>query len=241
MSDLSHLPSFYGNEMSIENLDGIMAFAFSKKDLEEARSLYASKWFDYRFIHPGHSLYLYCHFYGEAIERWRSKFGVSPYYRLDHLKNPVWRLKSVNGKQEYILSTTGTRTSWLRGVMFADHYGIPYNKWIDWCFQYAFDCNWQKMPLPGHLYGDKVVMYILARWREDRDAMVTVPADPRFLAANYVGHPWQDQCQDWLLETIATRTRPEYALRNFLYNEPLLTEERARAKLGDDIVQKALL
>ncbi|UDF05081.1 hypothetical protein [Asticcacaulis sp. AND118] len=240
MSDLQHLPHFDGIDMPRDRLDGLVAFAFGQKDLEDARSLFASKWYDYRFLHLGHSVYLFCHYYGEAIERWRSKFGVSPYFKLDHIRHPIWRCKRNQGKVEYSLTPDRTRTAWLRAVMFADHYGIPYDKWVEWSFQYAFQCNWQRMPLPGHLYGDKLVMFIKAKWEADQQSLMTVPLDPRYLAVNYAGHAYQDDCQNWLMSIIAGRPRPEIPLRNFLRHEPLISEAKARAKFGDYIVDMAL-
>jgi hypothetical protein len=240
MSDLAYLPDFSGKEIPADRLDGIMAFAFSRGDLDDARSLFSTKWFDYRFIHPGHSLYLFCHYYAEAVERWRSKFGLNTYFRTQQLTNPIWRARAIGSKVEYTLTPNRVRTCWLRAVMFADQYGIPYDRWIEWAFEYAFEFNWEKIPMPGQLYSDKMVSYILKRWEEAKDAMLCVPKDPRFLSENYQGHPWQNECQDFFLKQIVCRANPVIALRNFLINEPVITEARARAALGDHNVDRAL-
>ncbi len=235
-NDLDYLPTFRGQEFRPEQLDALLAFAYSKNDLEDARPLFASKWWDYRYVHLGYSLFLFAHHYGQAAERWRSKFGINAYAKLDHLYHPVWRRRG----KEVSLAPDAARTGWLRATMTADAFGIPYDRWVNWAFEYAFECQWQRLPSPTMLYGDRLVAHIRQKWQEDCDGLIALPTDPRFLAANYCGHAWQDEFQKWLMDQIAKRQNPITPLRNFLITEPFISEHKARERFGPAVVHVAL-
>ena len=174
------------------------------------------------------------------MERWRGKFGISPHIKLDHLYHPIWREKRKRGgKLERTLAPDATRTGWLRAVLFADSYGIPYDKWINWAFEYAFECQWKRIPGPTMLYGDRLAMAVHQKWEDECASLLALPTDPKYLAEAYCGHVWQDEFQDWLMDRISKRTNPATSLRNFLINEPFICEDRARLRLGNAVVDQA--
>ena len=236
-TDLKHLPEFYGNIYNSAYMDALLALGFAKRDLEESRSLFASKWWDYRFLHLGHSIHLFAHYYIDACDRYRSLFGVDLKKPLHHLSKPIYRT-NFQGKSKLIAASS--RTAWIRSVMFADSYGIPYDKWIEYAFAYALDNKWQHMPHPINLYTDRLALHIHHRWEEEKANLLHLPTDPRYLAENYVGHKWQNEFQDWLLDTISKRPNPVIALKHFIYKEPFAVESLARERLGDMIVDAAI-
>lgn len=236
MSDVSFLGSFRGAELRPEQLDGILAFSLSRKDLDDGRGFYASKWWDYRFVHPGHSFFLFAHHYREAVIRWRTMFGVSPFLRLRYEDHPIWRIE--DGKR--VASPQAYRTSLWRAMCFADSAGISYDRWINWAFELAFEEKWQRLPTPAGLTGVRTIQAILARWEDETTALMAVPKDPRYLSANFVGDPTQIEFQKWLLGLIKRRPNQAIALKNFLTVEPYANPDMARTVLGEHVVVDAL-
>lgn len=256
MTTTEHLGRFDSDDNTPEMLDSLLAYAIQKGDLEAARPLFASKWWDYRFVHPGHCFYLFADHYRQACEKWRIKFGVASWRHLRSSDDPIFKPERVikggstkltmimkpgkDARPKRLLTDQPYRTSLWRSMCFADSYGIPYDRWIDWAFQFAFDTQWKHMPQPANLTGVRTVEFILARWAEDTAELMVIPTDPRFLVDNYIAHPVQDEFQDWLLKLIGARSLPEAALANYLSNEPMICLDRARSVLGDDVTDRAI-
>lgn len=239
------LGPFPGDGLREDQLDAILAFSLQPADLETARSLHETKWWDYRFTHPGFCFFLFAHEYGKAVTRWRSMFGVSPDLTLYANENPVFRneIKRIGRSTvqtgRKLLSPPGYRTSMWRAMCFADAYGIPYNRWIGLAFEYAFEFKWERMPQPSGLYGDGMVKWIIERWEKERDDILHLPNDPRYLPVNDEGHRWQTAQQEWLLELIRKRPLPHIPLAQYLFREGRLTVDLATTRLGPDVVRRA--
>lgn len=253
MTDISFLGEFWGHDFSSPKLDGILAYCVPKKDLEVGRGLYDTKWWDYRFIHPGHAYLLFSADYVDTAKEWRTKFGVNPFAISKVTSNPIYRIekaKRLGAHRVSELSDTPRdrviptppiyRTSIWRAMCFADTYGVPYEQWIGYAFEHAFDEKWQHMPTPAGLYGQRTIEYILNRWEQDKSELMVMPENPRYLSANFVGDPTQIAFQKWLLGYIKQRPNPPIALANFLTNEPLADLGMARVILGDSTVAEAL-
>lgn len=236
MSDVSFLGSFRGAELRPEQLDGILAFSLSRKDLDDGRGFFGSKWWDYRFIHPGHSFFLFAHHYRENVIKWRTLFGVNPYARLRFEDHPIWRFE--DGKR--VLSPQAYRTSLWRAMCFCDSAGIPYDKWINWAFEQAFEEKWDRLPTPSGLTGTRTIQAILEKWEAESTGLMAIPKNPRYLAENFVADPTQVEFQKWLLGLIKRRPMPSIALKNFLTVEPYANLDMARTVLGEHVVADAL-
>jgi hypothetical protein len=243
MSDLSFLGDFRCHDLTPVQLDGLLAFSFSKGDLETARSLFASKWWDYRFVHPGTCFFVYSHHYVQNVENWRTKFGVHRRARMKMSDHPIWRSsgRPLSGlKSPKVLSPPAYRTGLWRGMCFADLYGVPYDKWIGWAFEHAFENKWQRLPTPSQLYSPSVTEFILEKWEAEKENLMVSPADPRYLAENFVGEPTQQAFQEWLLGYIKARPIPSVALAHYLKTEPLVDIDTARITLGLHVVEAAM-
>jgi hypothetical protein len=257
MSDVDFLGKFRCNDLTPVQYDGLLAFSFNRADIETARSLMSTKWWDYRFIHPGQAFFLYAHHYALNIEKWRSMFGVSDFAAKKLTDHPIWRTEKIatvkrsrllrdlrQARSEptthLVLSAPIHRTSLWRGMCFADQYGVPYEKWISWAFELAFECKWTRLPSPSALYTDAVVKHVTEKWRVEQENLMALPKDPRYLAENFESDPTQIAFQKWLLNLIAQRPNPVIALVNFLDNEPLIDIDIADSILGGGVLQDAL-
>lgn len=238
------LGDFPANNFSSETLDALMAFGVSHRDIEDARALFATKWWDYRFAHPGHCFFLFAHHYSEVTTRYRSLFGIYPTANLSANHCPMFRDVKVGGKgnvsrTQKDLTPKAWRTAIWRGMCIADSHGVPYDRWISLAFEYAFNDKWEKMPHPSALYADRLATYVLEKWREEEVNIMRLPNDPRYLVKNYGGHPWQDAQEAWLLDLIGARPLPHIPLAQYLYREGRIREDVALRKLGMECVQRA--
>lgn len=254
MTAPAFLGEFRGSGNTPAQLDALLAFALSKRDLEDSRSLFSSKWWDYRFVHPGHGFFLFADLFARAVGQWRTMFGVNPYAQLKVTDHPLWRTptrseaatrtgdwrKDVQVDAEPTLTPQAFRTGLWRAMCHADAHGVPYDRFISHAFQHAFDCQWQRMPMPTSLYSDGMVKAILARWEEERDQILVLPKDPIYHADNYQGHAWQDGFQDWLCELIARRPVPVIPLTQYVGRERLILPQRAAQRFGLTLVSDAI-
>lgn len=236
------LGAFRGSELTEIQLDAILAFALQASDLETARGLFETKWWDYRFVHPGYGFFLFAHEYGQAVSRWRSRFGISPHMELRANDHPIWRQeKDRRGPSaviRHVLSPASYRTSMWRAMCHADAYGVPYDRWVSLAFEFAFECKWERMPQPSGLYGTGMVEFILQRWRDETANILRLPADPRYLPAG-PDHRWKDPQFDWLMRNIAARPLPHIPLAQYLFREKRIPEHLALSHFGRDVVERA--
>lgn len=257
-SRVDHLGPFQGDHYDDVALDAMLAFAIPHSDLETARSLYSSKWWDYRYAHPGHCFFYFASLYGEAVESWRSKFGIHPYARMSIQKGVLFRyepparkkLARTSAKREegedaghLTLAPPAFRTGLWRAMCSADAHGIPYDRFISLAMQIAFDWQFSRLPLPTAFYTTKMITEIVARWQREEVQMMHLPKDPRFFAASYEGHEWQKDQQEWLMSRIAATANPVTGIAQYLARErrlvPALAVQRFGAPLVRDAIERA--
>lgn len=224
-----------------EQYDAVLAYSIKKSDIEDARSLFATKWWDYRFEHPGKCFYEFAYLYGQAAERWRTMFGVNPYVKMRHSQNPIFLIEKDDLGKAKVYETPQTyRTGLWRSMCSADALGVPYDRWVEWAFAHAFASQWARFPHPVSFSSDRIVTHEAERWELEKRDLLATPKDPRYLIENYEGHPWQDEFQDWLLGYIAARPAPHIPLAYYLSEEPLILLDRATKRLGEHTVSQAI-
>ena len=242
---IAHLGPFSGSTRPTEELDGLLAYALTKSDLETARSLFSSCWWDYRFVHPGYRFFLFADLYAEEVENWRSRFGCNPYAQLKLTSGPIFRNKrkgnvTTIGGASTTLAPQSFRTSVWRAMCIADAHGIPYDRFIALGMAVAFDHQHTRLPLPSSLYTDGMVRDVRALWDEEKENLLRLPRDPRFMATAYEGHLWQNEFQKWLLDLIAARPNPALPLAQYLARERYLVPALAVQRFGITMVRDAI-
>ena len=243
MKTNSHLPSYLGDDLEDDLLDAQLAYAIPKSDLETARSLFSSKWWDYRYVHPGRCYFLFADLYGKALEKWRTMFGVNAYANMRLVGHPIMRTEyerkgNVRTNPHKVLTQARHRTGLWRAMCFADLHGVPYDRYIDLFFQFAFENQWERMPMPMHLYGAKATIWVLERWQEEKADLLRLPTDPRFTADRYKADAYQKEFQDWLLTLIAKRPIPRLPLTQYLLHERYLVPRLAAARFGKETIRE---
>lgn len=235
-------------------MDAILSWALPHADLETARSLFATKWWDYRFIHPGYGFFLFADIYAKEVENWRSRFGVNPYATVPQANGPIFREETGRKRKlarttvkptepeekRLILAPPAQRTAMWRAMSIADAHGIPYDRFVALGMAHAFDSQWGRLPLPHHLYSTTMVQGILARWEAEQADLIRLPTDPLFSAPAYQGHPWQTAQQRWLMDLIAARPNPVIPLAQYLARERRLVPSLAVQRFGVSVVRDAI-
>jgi hypothetical protein len=246
LASTAHLGRFLGDDKTPDEYDGLLAYAFKRDDIEHARCVAHCKWWDYRALHPTQTLFLFAHHYSAVLADWRTKFGVNAGYDLKLVGDPIFRQRMIHFGYSATAITGNemvhpqTRTGFWRSMSFADSHGVPYEKWINWAFQFAFERQWSRMPGPGLLAGNEIAAFVIDSWEVDKANLMTMPKSPDFAAENYVGHERQDGFQDWLLGYINQRPHPHLSLGHYLAVEPLLDLDRTTKVLGEAAVGRAL-
>ena len=244
----SHLGINKSTDSAPEFLDGLLAHSIRHTDIDDARALFSTKWWDYKFVHVGHSFFHFAHLYAEAVQKWRTMFGVSHFANLKADGNPLivtrWEKNPDPSKHRKVktmdLHSPAYRTGMWRAMCYADAHGVAYGRFIDIAFQAAFDMQWQRYPQPAMLGSIRLLEIILKTWEDEKRELMNTPVDPAYRIENYVGNHWQDEFQAWLLGFIAQRSHPDIALAHYLDKEPLILEEKAAVVLGVDVVRRAI-
>lgn len=241
-----HLGAYLGDDQPDDWLDAQLAYAIAKGDLEDARSLFATKWWDYRYVHPGKCYFLFADLYGKAIEKWRTMFGYGHGWQLTAVGHPIYRTEydrkgNVQINPHKVMRPKATRTGLWRAMCFADHHGVPYDRYITLCFEFCFEHQWTRMPQPAALYGNQMTEWVLERWHKERSDLLRLPTDPRFMADGYTGQPWQNDFQVELLGLIQKRPVPRIPLEHYLTRERYLVPVLAAHHFGVETVRAAVL
>lgn len=225
----------------VSTLDALMAISIQKSDIVFSRSTFNTKWWDYYRLHPMQALHL-AHKHSQlAVQKWRPLFGGSIHDGRPRPSPILDRHRSVDGKRmEWALAPTARRTALWRLVCIADHYGIPYDFWIDQGYKCLMGARWSRLPAISQLYTTKTVQTIIKQWGEECDHFMHLPKDPIFLAENFDGSPVQIRFQRWLLGLLKTQSSPVHGLRHYLTKEPFLHVKIAGETLGDELVDLAL-
>lgn len=235
ISDTTYLGAFQGSQAPNDLMDGLLAYSVSGPDIDVARALVPTKWWDYRFVHPGHCLFYFSELYAEHCRDWASRFGTASGRRFDSY-HPIWTLRTKKGDSFRSLRPKQARTSIWRAMCCADAHGIPYKRFLTSAFESCMERGWDRLPTPAELYTLPIVRKAVEDFDRESKELLHLPADPRFHAAQYDGHPFQDECQQWMLKLVQGRALPARAAFNLLFNEKVLVPKIAAQVLPHRVI-----
>jgi hypothetical protein len=240
----NHLGKFKDCALTAQMADAILAYCVRPDDIAASRAFFATKWWDYRFVHPGFCYLYFADVYGRAIDRWRSKWGLSPDAVLKLGSGPVHyqhmaRYSATCSVAITLPNDKAYRTGLWRSMCIADAHGIPYDFWIEHAFIHFFEQRKHRLPTPSVLASNDASFAVIEKWRERERALLFEIYDPAYRVLQHPHHPWQDGLQDWLLDLIAHRPNPMRPLGHYLAKDPLISIHKAIAKFGEDFVRDA--
>jgi hypothetical protein len=228
----AHLGRFYGDHFPADSLDAFVARTVKPKDWSVIADLYEKKWYGYRFISPGASLFLFA-------DRYRKAYREVATRMLGRVHMPKWLNEdALHPESKHPMSASDISCMWIAMCM-ADELGIPYDFYCATALAYAHDRGWKYLPKPRQLYSDKMIWEIGEKWKERLASRITRTEDPHYSLANYDKHPWQHAYMDFLIKQAMDRDNPNFALASIMFKEPQVLPSYAATKVGVERVKEA--
>ncbi|GJE46614.1 hypothetical protein F6X53_19225 [Methylobacterium soli] len=187
----------------------------------DERSLFAAKWFDYRFVSPVEATLFFYDIYRDLYQKaWRKNFSVTEAERKRGVPiaglwssgrefNSVWRARQV-----------------------ADGLGLPYDFFIREAMEAAFRRGFKRPPRPNQLYHESFGPPILEAWAERQKSMPLLSALPQYRIEAYRNLPVQDEHQAWVVGNLKGRLARPYAIAQACFEQRVLSVERAEAEFS---------
>lgn len=203
------------------------------KWLKTEPDLYATKWWDYRNMHPTLATLHYAESYKEA-KKYALKIRHDLYIGKNH--------KGLKSHSLFENSPIAIAGIW-RGRQHADERGIPYGFYCYSAFKYCETMNRLYLPTPVQMYGSK-------RWTEHSISMLEYiekawaskshprPTDAFYKAKNYTGHDYQRQYQLHLIEEINNHPASDFLLSDLIYDSQMLLPDLAAKVFGKKQVER---
>lgn len=215
--------------LSDTQLDVLTINTIPAEKRREEPQLYATKWWDYKWLHPMDATIRLSLAYEQAHrETWIKRGETVVANKLPRHANP------------YAVSTEKMRLGFWQARRAADTLGIPYLFFCRAALDASEEMDWKEIARPNELTNSALQVRVLEKWLEYQEAAIPRPENSLYLAVNYKGHPYQDEFQAWLCKKIRARKRWELALESYLTTAPFLTVEHARAEFGDVVLHRIL-
>lgn len=234
---------FFGANLPAARIEALIAAHVPRKHIVDVADVYATKWWDYRRLSPGHSFLLFAHHYYKAFKIGARKFlwhygqtgrngagaGAIGVNAIHYTVEEIWDRDAAH------------ITGMWKAMLVCDALGIPYEHFCQLGNQVALDSLWKRLPKPAQLYNDKLGAQILDRWDQLQSDRLITARHPLYTTANYAGLQAQDDYRGYLIEQIKQRADPANALANVVFRAPQLPEDIARDHFPAIMVDRARL
>jgi hypothetical protein len=215
----------------IKALNRLVRTWIEAKLLEQEPALQEMAWVEYRYMGALDRTELFTRLYHDIyIELYREFF---PEKDADK-KQPVER--------EFFRNDVSVMKALWSARMAADACGVPYDVYISTLMRAAIlNDHWKNLPRPSQLYGDLVGPRMRDVVNEAllAERLYATNWDARFRAVAYCGDPAQEAALALLVKLVNRSGAPAETLAEFLCERQVVTEERAVAIFGPDLVETA--
>lgn len=201
--------------------------------LAQERDLQSTRWIEYRYMNPLQCTQLFTELYDEMARHFHGKY-------FDTMKvndiQPIKKNYASNGRREI-------SQIW-RARQEADRIGVPYRIFIRESMESMLTAEGhKKIPRPNQLYSVSPLKYVVSKWKDlyGIEQLFRDEWDPKFFAEKYQGDPVQQAALQMLIERVQSSRHPEIGLRHFLVTAGAISEQEARRRLGDHLVDQALV
>lgn len=152
--------------------------------------LYATKWFDYRRMHPMQATFEFAHEYAEAHRHQYAR-------RIDIHEARALNLQPIEQGEKHLLEL------W-KGRRMADQLGIRYKEYCMYACDVA-ERSWKHLARPTDLVNSFLVEKVKDLWLQMLLVTIIYPEDEFYQMRNWVAHPDQVAWQIWVHEQIGLR------------------------------------
>lgn len=230
-----------GSDWSAVDCDGLSIKFVPLQLLQEEADLYATKHWDYRFLHPAQATQLYGEAYASALKRAVKR------------RTDIWKGLNMRGLKKDMIFELESRavTGLWKGRQMADRIGCTYDFYCEQAMQFADIARMHFLPtvtgmystsVPAHLEGrDSMVEFIIGKWLERSATSIVWATHPAYLAENYADGPEQNLYLNYLFERIKASNHSTAALATAL-EKGLISEDlvmQVFPKTGADLIARA--
>ncbi|SER29471.1 hypothetical protein SAMN05216548_114132 [Faunimonas pinastri] len=219
-------------ELSRSELD-LMAFRLIKPEwMEFERSLYASKWFDYRYMHPLEATFEYVRELGRV---YRDVFAETR----DRDAAEHVRVVSVRDFFEGGKDKRNKLIGCWRGRWAADAIGMPYGVYLTLAYRYTLRYWRQRyLPQPQQLYSERVLEQVVEEWEKRQASILYLGQHEEYQIDLYRETQPQNDHHEWLFRQAELRDNPAPFYARFTYGERILPESKLRARVDSDMFER---
>lgn len=236
-----HLGEFYGTNLKPSALDAVVARFVPPSDFSLYPELIGRKWFGYRNLSPGQSLFLFMNRFSKEFKDAATR-NWGRIYRKDSQGNiKAWQRAPLYTKpHKWREFKKGTVRAFWNAMCHADDAGIPYDFYCRTVIEIAAEQGWEHAPGPNQLYHARVASEVKERWESHTRDMTVYTDHPFFKNTAYCAHDWQKQYADYLIKCIRHRASTTSALYNAMIQNQALPAPLAAKEFGVDSVRRAI-
>ena len=185
----------------------------------------ATRWFDYRDMHPVAATYLFAHFYVEQTRKF-------------YIQNVD--IRTVEDARAFtpddIFMSRDLTSMWL-ARRAADELGLPYPFVLQFAQSRFLSRLQHRLPRPNQLYGEEFEIDVAAAWTERLGCQLTYSTQPRYKASAWARQLSQAQHVKFVVQQVKRRPGPHHRILARLFNEDVL----AAHLIKNQFSQKELL
>ena len=225
--------NFYGSNLGFLNHEALTIGNITNKDLKVEPELMATKWFDYRRLHPMLATMYFIQCYNEAyrafcrkaIDAERAPFmkGINERDWLgSREKMTIWRLRQA-------VDRIGARYEFFWTFVMGYHYRLMGNGRI-----YA--------PRPNHIIkNEELFAALIEAWQEQCAISLQIARDPYYRVSNFNGSELRRAHEQFVIDQIKRRRLPHHALHAAIYLHDVVRIEEAIRQFEERVVSEAIL
>lgn len=210
--------AFAGQDLDILACEALLHTRWPRREREREASLMASKWWDYRALHPAHATYLFAQVLdrelralirtylddtparvtaaGRVLDWHMVKEGDVFEPPLDPRRQAYWKRKMLG---------------LIRARQVADADGIPYDVFAREGLRHyylgggSYLLGRSKIPEPNLLYSEPCLLVVRTKWLEQLQMRVQTASHPVYLYAHDDRRPDQLAYRRWLIAQLRSR------------------------------------
>lgn len=216
-------------DLTTAELDEVVMEVIQRPLLLRESDLMATKWFDYRILHPWQATALF-------LEAYRSEHGWIMRKRED--VNSHWFHKGI--KAISLCRTTPTQMTGLwKARQAADSIGVPYDFYCSALLDWAEKRNWTHLPRVSQLYSPDHIQVVKDAWEDRLRVRLWVATEPCY--RHDAGDEWhQVAYRKFLVEQVKRRSAQQFAVASLIAQHEHLSVEQAFQFFGEAVTVAAL-
>lgn len=220
---------FLYEDLKTSDMDEVVMEIIQRPLLLRESELMATKWFDYRILHPWQATALF-------LEAYRSEHAWIMRKRED--VNSHWFHKGIKATSLCKTSPTQMTAIW-KARQAADSIGAPYDFYCNVLLDWAEKRNWTHLPRVNQLYLEDHIAVVKAAFEDRARTKLFVATEPCY-RHDAGDEPHQIDYRRFLQEQIRRRSAPEYGVASLIFQHEHLSEEQANQLFGVDVTRSAI-